>query len=288
MTLRKRSTYLIYFLYGCLLTGFLLVVRFPAATLRQYCTGALERTLPGTTCSIGGINYDFPLTLRMHDIRVTRLHSPEDILVFINDLSVRAEPRQSSARLQAEAYGGQHECRLQIRGKVLTLADFKIHHLDLGQWAGLHGLLGRKVSGLLDVTGAYTGRRGQLMEGEAKGVVTVREGSMELLQPILSLNTINFQSVETEFHLQDRSVTMTKGSLHGVEFNGTFAGTLQMTEPLGSGTLGVSGELTPLALADADPRWKNRASILQTRYKQTTLPFIISGTLAGPLFRFGG
>jgi type II secretion system protein N len=288
MTIRKRPTYIIYFLYACLLTGVLLVVRFPAGTLRHYCTGAMERILPGTTCSIGGINYDFPLTLCMRDIRVTRLHSPEDILVVIKDLWVRAEPRQSGARLLAEAYGGRHECRLQIRGKVLTLADIKIRHLDLGQWGGLQGLLGRKVSGFLDVTGTYMGRWGELMAGEAKGVVAVREGSVELLQPILSLNTLNFQNVETEFHLQNQSVTMAKGNLHGVEFNGTFAGILQLTEPLGSGALGVSGELTPLAPADADPQWKNRASILQTRYKQTTLPFVISGTLAGPLFRFGG
>ena len=287
MTIRQRSLFL-YFLYSCLLTGVLLVVRFPVETLRQYCVGAMERALPGMTCSIGGMDYVFPLTFRIHDIRVTRLHSPEDVFVFVKNLFVRVEPRQSSARLLAEAYGGRQECRMLIKGKALTLADVTVHHLDLSQWGGLQNLLGRKVSGFLEATGAYTGRLDELMAGEAKGIVAVREGSMELLQPILSLDTINFQSIETEFHLRDQRVTITKGNLHGVEFNGTFAGTFTMTAPLGSGALGVSGELTPLSFADADPGWKNRATILQTRYKQATLPFVISGTLAGPLFRFGG
>ena len=288
MAIRKRSMYLIYLFYGCLLTGVLLVVRFPAETLRQYCAGAVERVLPGATCSIGRIDYDFPLALRIRDIRVTLTHKPEEVLLFIKHLSVDVEPRQKSCRLLAEAYDGRHGCRLLIKGDTLVLEDFKIHHFDLGQWGALQTLLGRKVSGFLDVTGAYAGSLGKLMAGEAKGAVAVREGSMELLQPILSLNTLNFQNVETEFHMKEQTVTMRKGNFHGSEFNGTFSGTFRVIDPLGSGTLGVSGILTPLSLADVDPRWKNRATILQTRYKQATLPFVISGTLAGPLFRFGG
>jgi type II secretion system protein N len=288
MAIRKRSMYLIYLFYGCLLTGVLLVVRFPAETLRQYCAGAVEKVLPGTTCSIGRIDYDFPLAFRIRDIRVTLKRQPEDVLFVIKHLSGNVEPRQSSCRLSAEAYDGRHECRLLIKGDTLTLADIKIHHLDLGQWGTLQRLLGRKVTGFLDVTGAYAGRLGKLMAGEAKGVVAVREGSMELLQPILSLNTVNFQNVETEFQLRDQLVTMQKGNYHGAELNGAFSGTFRVSDPLGSGTLEVSGNLTPLSLADVDPRLKNRATILQTRYKQATLPFVISGTLAGPLFRFGG
>jgi type II secretion system protein N len=288
MAARKRAIFLLYVLYGCVLTGVLLVVRFPAQTLRHSCAGVVERIIPGTTCVIGGIDYDFPLTLRIQDIRVTRLHSPEDIFFSAKRLSMRLDLQHAGVHLLMEAYDGQHECRLRIKGEALTLVDVQIQHLDLGQWGALHRLLGRKFSGFLDITGEYSGRLSKLMAGEAKGIAVVREGSIELLQPILSLNAINLQNVVMEIYLQNKVVTMRKGSFHGAEFKGTVSGTFGVNVPMGSSMLMLSGDLTPLLLANVDPQWKNRVTILLKRNKQSTLPFVISGTLAGPLFRFGG
>lgn len=291
MASRRRSILLfpIYLLYGCVLTCVLLVVRFPATMFRQYCAGSVERTIPGTTCVIGGIDYDFPLTLRIHNIRLTRLHSPKDVLFYAKRLSVSADPVQSGFRLVTEAYDGRYECRLLIRGNTFSLTDIKIHHLDLGQWDAFQRVLGRKFSGYLDVTGEYSGRFNQVLAGEAKGIMAVREGSMELLQPILSLSTVTLQSAEMEFHLQDQMVIMKKGHFHGAEINGTFSGTFRVVSPLGNSMLELSGDLTPLSpLAITDQRWKNRATVLQRGYKQSPLPFVVNGTLASPLFRFGG
>ncbi len=293
MTAARRRIWLffLYLLYGSVLITVLLVLFFPTRQFRKYCVETVERMIPGTTCVVGSIGYTFPLTLRFSDIRLRRAQQPRELLVEVPSLSIRADPWRQGFTILAEIYDGRCQCRLFMDrdSGILRLGDVKIHHLNLKKWPGLQKFLGRSISGFLDITGRYSGRFGRILDGEARGTARVHGGSMELLRPILSLDTLGLQDSAMEFTLHDRTLAIGNGSLDGKEFNGTFAGMVHIALPPDQCRMKISGYLAPTPLLiSSDRRWKNVAAVLRRRYKQSALPFVVSGTLTGPQFRFGG
>ena len=286
---RRNLSFFFYLLYGSVLLSILLVVFFPSRKVRQYCTETVERLIPGTKCSIGSVGYGFPLALRFQDIQLTGAKG--DILFSVEFLSVRAELQRPGLYIFARLYDGEYRCRLLMTRNrdTFRLADIEARHLDLGRWEGLQKFLGRNISGFLDFSGYYSWRLGRILGGEAEGMARVHDGSMELLRPILSLNAVTLQDSEIAFQFRNQRLTIKKGNVHGKEFDGIFTGMFQFSLPLTGSILEITGDLTPTpTLVNADQRWKNIAAILRRRYKQSTLPFVVSGTLTSPLFRFGG
>ncbi len=286
---RIRSFFL-YVLYACVLTGILLFVFFPSDKIRQYCTQTVARMVPGTKCLIGSIKFDFPLTLHFSNIRLIGAKKSNETLFFIQSMSVRASFGQPGFHIQARIYDGDLQCRVVIdrNQKTFTLSEVQLHHFNLGKWPGLRNSLQRDISGHLDISGRYSGRSDQILSGEAEGVATVYEGSMELLQPILTLSSVDFSRSEMKFTLGKGNLTLKEGTFHGREFDGTFTGKFHLTFPLNESMLELTGELAPTqSLVAVDRRWANVMALLRNRYRQPKLPFTVSGTLIAPQFRFG-
>jgi type II secretion system protein N len=286
----RYSSVLFYLPYGVFLVCLLLVVFFPAKKIRRYCVTTVEQILPGTTCLIGSADYTFPLTLNFRDIRLSEKQRPEDIILAVQSLSVTANPRISGLGVIARLYDGELRCRLFVgrNNGTLILSDVEIRHIDLGKWKKLHEFLGRDISGLLNVSGHYSGNLKHILQGEAEGEATVRHGSMELLQPVLSLTAVNLKDSKIEFMFRNRILKITKGSFQGAEFDATFNGMFHVALPSDSSMLEITGDLIPtLSLINSDSRWKSITTILKKRYRQSTIPFVVSGTLAGPRFRIG-
>ncbi len=282
--------YILYFLYGCILTSILLVVFFPADKFRLYLALKVEKEFQGIACRIESAEYHFPLTIRFKNIHLSEIHRPEHAFIVINDLSITGNLRRQF-KISGHLYGGEFQSRLSItqHSGSLRLADIRIHHINLEKWTELRSCLGRDLSGYLDIAGSYSGNLKGLLDGEAKGSAMLHDGSVELLQPILSLTEVNVRRSEVKFTLQQRVVTLGKSSFNGLEFDGTFRGMFHIAFPFDKSMFEITGNVSPTpSLIRTYWQWKNAADMLKRRYKQSTLPFVVNGTLGSPRFRFGG
>ncbi len=291
LTPRSRTVTLGYFFYGVVLLAVLLIVFFPAKKIRNYCSSTIEQIFPGTTCRIGSISYGFPLTLHFHNVRVIEKGESEEDIVSVRSLSFQADFQHPGVRVLADLYDGKLHCRLFVNRSngTISLNDIEVHHVDLGKWGRLQKIIGRDLFGYLDLSGRYEGNIKEILQGEAEGSAMVHGGGIELLHPILSLTSISLRHSDIKFMFRNRILTITNGSFHGTEFDCSFNGMFHIAFPSSRSMLELSGDLKPtVSLVNTDKRWKNIETIMQRRFRQSTIPFVVNGSLAAPQFRFGG
>ncbi len=281
----------LWLLYGFVLTGILLYVRFPAEELKRFSSEYVEALFPGTDCRIGSLSYSFPLTLKAREIRLSAAEKPDQVVFETSSLAIRPHlrfPLQEFV-LSGELYGGSHRSILQLHEKgAFSLQGLEITNLQLQQLQYLQEQLGRSLAGKVTINGEYFGSFDRLTKGEARGRVELIEGSLELLQPILSLNSIDLQRSAFDFELKELELIIGKGMFDGNELKGGFAGSIGIEETFFGSEFDLDGDLEVRdTLLSGNTRVKSIVSSLQRRHKRTTLPFTLSGTVDKPLFRFG-
>ncbi len=282
----------LWLLYGFVLTGILLYVRFPGAAVKKYCAGYVEKVFPGIDCGIGALSFGLPLTFKVSDVRLTKVEQPDDVIFAAQSFAIRPHlsyPIQVFT-LSGDMYDGAYTSELTLKRKkgAFSLTKLTIENLDLQKLTYLQEQLDRDFTGRLTVTGEYSGVLGRLLEGEARGNIEIDKGSMELLQPVLSLNTIDLQKAEFGFQFKDHELQIQEGSFNGEELEGNFSGYIEVLSPWLESEFDVAGDLeVHTALLEGSPRVKSIVSSLQRRHKRVTLPFNVSGSVDNPLFRFG-
>ena len=121
----------------------------------------------------------------------------------------------------------------------------------------------------------------------AKGVVQIVTGSMSLLQPILSLSTIEFERVAVNIMLKMAFSVLLKGNCREGILIADFTGELRLASPLLDSNIQLNGHLEPDdSFLRSHPREQQIVQRLLQRYKMTVLPFKVGGTVKRPLFRF--
>ncbi len=288
----RPLTIVLWLLYGLVLTGILLYVRFPTDVFKKFCIEYAETVFPGTVCKIGSLSYSFPLTFKAADVRLLNEQQLDKVVFEATSFTIRPHLRYPGKEftLAGDIYGGTHSCLLSLPGEkgAFVISELEIMNLDLQRLGYQQGQLGRSFTGRMNIAGEYAGVLGRLTEGEARGRVEIEEGSLELLQPILSLNVLDLQNSEFDFQLKDYELQIGKGKFDGQELKGEFAGNIGMETNWLESELDIVGDLEVRAsLLSGSTRVKSIVSSLQRRHKQATLPFNISGLVDDPLFRFG-
>jgi len=279
-------------LYGMILTGVLLVVRFPKAKFKSFCTGFIEKRISEVHCSIGQIEYDFPATFRLQNIVFQPLEKQNGKGVEISQLVITADMKDlgKSFYLSANVYGGQGKCRLFIKDKndAFVLSDCHFTHIDMGKMGYLQGQLGRRFTGIVDLDGGYTGRVDKIGRGKFEGTLSIQNATMNLINPILDIENIRLHKADMNISINNKEADLEKVRFQGPEFSGAMSGKIKIMSPwMGSG-LNMRGELAPLAsLLARNPEVKGLMILSQKQHRRSILPFMVSGTLAAPEFRFG-
>lgn len=294
MAIRKEyiGVCILCILYGIILTGILLYVRFPSVAFKQFCIMSIEKRIPGVHCSIGHIGYKFPSTIIFHDIVFRPIQDEQKKVFEFQKVLIKANLKKlgNVFELSTEAYSGRGECRLIIKNRKgeFALAGLRIHHLNLKNLVYFQEILGRNFSGLLDFDGEYDGRINELDLGMLQGALSIKDATMKLLNPILELENIALQEVKLDVTIKDKNVTLEKGSFHGLDLSGTVSGKFKISSPWTSSLLSLKGGVTPLApLLRRNAQIAKLVRFSQEQHKRPILPFTVSGTVTGPLFRFG-
>jgi type II secretion system protein N len=283
---------LFYLVYAVVLTTVLLYIRFPTEKVKLYCEKRIEHFLPPeSVCRIGRIDYQFPLSVKVTNVQLTEIVDGIHSQLLVSRLAVSPDfanmPR--TFVLNGEIYQGNFGLNLtvDVRGKSFQLSDIHLNGFNLGKWANDFSLLDRKISGIVGFTGTYQGKYTSPLEGEGKGKLVITDGSVELIQPVLSLSSLEFDRIAVDMTHKMGVLGFVGGEVLGKEISADFTGEMKATVPLINSNILFSGHLTPKeGFLAAHPAEKHVVEQLLRRYKTPVLPFKVGGSIIRPTFRF--
>jgi type II secretion system protein N len=274
-----------------LLTALLLYVRFPEEKFKIYCEKHIERLSPGSDCNISRFVYNFPFSAVLETVKITRTISGQETEMIVDRLAVTPEILQfwKTFRISGEMYSGLFEARLDLdrKAEIFQLTDIYFEGLEAGSLVESIGISDRKLTGSFEFAGRYQASTDAPGDGVGSGVAQVVAGSMSLLQPILSLSTIEYDHLAVNLSQQNGIVTFADGELAGEEIVANFIGEMHLDSPLIMSNISISGYLEPDdAFLRNHPEEQQFVQRLLQKYEATVLPFKIGGTVQRPLFRF--
>jgi type II secretion system protein N len=281
----------LYFAYAVALTVILLYVRFPAEKIEAYCTARVERLFQGSTCEIDRVTYRFPISAVFESLHLIREIDGEEYDLVIDRLEISPEPLRfwSVFTLQGEMYSGRFDLDLFLdrKAQMFQLANIHFAGLEAGELIKGIGITEREISGILEATGNYLAPNSRPGSGTGDGFFQMTTGSMSLLQPILSLSTIEFDQVALSLTYEDGLLELIGGGLLGKDIVADFTGEMRMASPFLNSNILLSGNIEPdNGFLETHPAEKEVVDRLLQRYKMTVLPFKVGGTVKRPLFRF--
>lgn len=280
-----------YLIFAVMVAALVLFARFPAEKIKYSCEKRIERLLPGSSCHIGEVAFTFPLSVIFKNIKVSREINGQKSIALVDSLILSPKPLQfwKAYSLTGALYSGQLEAELAVDREAETFQLTAIHlkGLQVGGFTESIGLTERKISGLVNFSGEYLAKSEQPGQGTGKGQVQVSGGSMQLLQPILALQAIEFNKVTMKVSQEKGLLRIDEGKLLGKELQTDFTGELQLASPLLNSRLLLTGQMTlDKEYLGSNPKEQKVVQRLLKRYKTTALPFKVGGTVKRPLFRF--
>ncbi len=284
--------YLLYGLYALLLIAILLYARFPAESYRQYCQATLQRHFPEWETRIGDITFHPSGSMVFHHIALSGTFDGKPSALLVNKLTLQVNPRQfPELAVAAELYSGRLTAELVVNWKdrQFRLDELHLAEVALAQLVEGLALANREVTGDLEFIGNYQASWDEPTVGRGQGKVVISSGSFGLLQPILSLATLEFSQLNAEIEFQGKDLQLLAAVLNSQTLGAQFSGKARLAPLLPESELALSGLLKPEeAFLKANPREQMLVQRLKRRYNTPGLPFLVGGTVSGPTFRFGG
>ena len=292
--IRKNKEWFGYALYAVLITAALLYLLFPAEAIKDYLETKGERSNSRFGLSIGQVSPSLPFGLKLLQAQVSQSAHPNKVVFRADRLSIRPTIGSllgGKLRLCFEglAYDGVLEGCANLGEKGLQgpfSASIVLKEILMGK-VDLPSLIGRHVEGSLDGTIIYNGKNNHLIEGSGEAALRLSDGRLELLQPILSLDSIDFDQVSIKMALQNRKISLTQVALEGPNMRGTLSGIISLRKEIGNSRLDLRGTIEPFSdFFESLPGTQDTVKLFKRLLKRGTLSFIIRGTLTEPSLQF--
>jgi type II secretion system protein N len=287
--LTKRA--LVYFLWGLVFAGILIVWKFPYQRLQERLVAIASAQL-GVKFEITDMSPTLPFGLKLAKCAVRTMEPESKVFFEANRVRLRFKVlpllRGSLAfTLRSQAYGGTlsgdvrltpfydvRKYQLSVRGQKIQLKD----------QSPISTLLGRPISGKISGDINLTGPLDDLVNASGGGEFQLEEGSCPIDSAYLTTRTLEGLEVSATIELSGGSLKITECEFKGQGFQGTVSGKVILQPRLAESTLNLAGE----GQLDGDmlnlPADKRRvAAAFLNRGKP--LPFKVRGTVAEPEFR---
>jgi type II secretion system protein N len=278
-------------LYGLVLTGVLLVVRFPAEKVEGYLAVKIATLSHGAAVDIGQCGYTFPAMLRCDHLAIGTSGKKEEMVVLENlTISPLTSGFGLKYNLAGEIAGGTFRTVAEFSplNKTVALRSLALASLDLSRAGFVKQGLQREISGLLDFSGsmAVSLDGGGVITQEGK--LSVREGDFVLRQQILLADRLQMAPMEVKLSYGKGVLQLRDGSLRGKQLVVDFAGELQPDDTLATWKMALKGSMTPVQeYVGGNPQLQRVVKRLQRQFTGDSLPYMVSGSLGVPHFRFG-
>ena len=284
-----------YVLYGLLLTLGLLYYRFPSDAFRDYLQTSAARVNPGIVLSIERVSPTYHLGIRLLGTQVSHKGILRGHLFKAENLLIRPDMWslfQGKWKLLFDglAYRGsiKGSAKFVERGiKAPFKLSVELKEIHIDDYENLRGLIGRHVKGGMSAVISYSGSYDALMNGAGEARLTLSNGQVELLQPILNLKAIDFREIGAKMVLRNGRIELTQAELKGPNMQGTLSGVVMLNRDFSKSSLELKGTMEPLG-----DFYKSLAGNLgetkffKQRLKGGKISFMIQGAVGQPQIRF--
>lgn len=288
----SRRAWFGYGVFAVLVTACSLYFRFPAAEVGDYLDRSIKDLNPDLSFVAAEIKPWPPLLLRITDMKV--VSAGVDIPLVVADDLVAGPQILSFAQgksvyvFKGKAYNGEFGGRLQRQSDAIGLgtAVLSCSGIDLASYEYLSEMLGRHLGGILSGSVDFQSETNRLLDGEGRTELRVLEGRVELLQPLLGLDTIGFNNLTVDAALA-RGVLTANIKLDGPELQGNMSGTVRVMADIGQSRLAFKGAIEPQdQLYEQYPQVAAAFNLLKKKMKNGMYSFAVSGTVQQPKFSF--
>jgi type II secretion system protein N len=291
----KHRTILGYVLYGLILAMALLYFRFPSDAVEDYFQARGERANPPLSLSADRIGPLIPFGLKFVKTRVSLKDSPSSLVLNADRISVRPSflsllGVKSDFSFRCAAYKGDTSGSIRLwqdENARSVDTEIELTNVDLGEYAYLRELIGRRVTGTLSGTIVYNGQYKPILDGSGEANLSLSEGMVELAEPFLTLKSIDFDELEIDMVLKKKKIDVGRLEFKGKQLQGALSGTITLKEALEESVLRLSGTIEPFAaLFESATGIEETVEFLRGRIDQGTFTFMIEGTLSQPKIKF--
>jgi len=292
--LSKNKRWLGYIFYCIILAVGLLYYRFPSEALRDYLQTRANNSNTPFSLSIDRIRLWPPFGLRLGQTEILLKGKPAVKVFRADSLFVRPEAwsflkGKSRYCFECLAYGGDISGCIRLEENSIAApfdTEIELKNIRIGTCEYLKDLVGRHVDGILYGTICYSGQQKDLMGGAGEVNLKILDGRVEILLPILSLESIDFSEVKIDMVLKKQRINLTRLELEGPQLKGILSGTISLKRDFAKSTLNLRGRIEPLAsfLKNSGGVY-NTLRLLKKRLRRGTLAFIIRGTIGEPKIR---
>ena len=290
-----RKKYFGYALYSILLTFGLLFYRFPSDAYRDYFQAITNSINPQFLLLIEKIHPSFPFDLNLLHPKLSLKADPNKRVFVAENLLIRPDLRsflkdESIYYFDCLAYDGDLKGNVRF-AKTGTNASFstsiELKDIDIDDFTRLSDLIEGNIRGVLGGSITYGGNYNFLIDGIGEANLRISDGHMELLYPILSFKSIDFDEMLIKMSLGNRTIGLASVELKGRMIHGTLSGTVGLKKEVSQSRLNLKGTIMFLASLDKYNKdaSKTLGPFLQSR-KRNKLSFVIQGTLTEPRLRF--
>jgi len=271
----KTKRWIIYTIYCILVTFLFLYLCFPSDNAAGYIQSTFLGNNPDVVFSFDSATPCVPPGLRLNNVEIG-LRSAPDVVFRAGALKIRPVlakflTGKVSLIMNTDAYGGKMHTDIHFANRFSTEGPVSIHNgfsaINLGQCPALHAAAGRRIGGILSGTFSYDVRSDRITGGTGSAHFSLLDGSVQLLKDIFSLSQMDFNTMETDLTLKNRTLTITRMEIAGNEFSGSFSGRIFLKEEISRSRLSIKGTIRIHAI---------------NRDISTTL----NGTIANPVPRF--
>ena len=284
-----------YALYGILLTVTLFYLRFPSDALREYLQSTADRVNPDLHLFIERVSLSFPFGLKLIQARLSLKEDPEAVLLKADAISFSPKvlsflQGDSEYGFVCSAYDGD------LKGRIILIKNdprssfntsIALKSLRISDDSPLSRIIRHNMEGVLSGTITYSGKDRFLKDGTGEADLTLSDGWIRFMQPILSLETINFNEILLKINLKNQRLNVTRFELNGDKIRGTASGTIYLRKEFLKSSINLRGNIEPFAdfLAELTESIDIIKLFKQGR-KGGKLSFNIRGTIKDPRFRF--
>jgi type II secretion system protein N len=284
-----------YLLFALILTAALLYFRFPSDALRDYLEATAGRANPRLVLSVDRVEPRFPIGLKFVKTEVALKDMPDRVILKADSLLLKRElwsllQGESKYCFHCLAYKGNvsgsvHFNKDRTRGFIDM--EIELSNIRIGDYAYLSYLIGRHVEGTLGGTVSYGGPYNLLMDGSGEANLTLSHGRVELLQPFLTFESIDFSEMEIEMVLKKQKINLTSLELKSQQLHGTLSGTITLKKEFAKSRLDLKGTIEPFAaLFTGTAGIPDTVKFFKQRLEGGTISFVILGTLGEPRIEF--
>lgn len=290
LMLKKLSLTFIFLFYAVILLAVLLVVRFPKDAVLTRVEQKIENRFPGYSCEISDIRYIYPRSIMIEGVAITKPDQQSQLPV--TNILVTPDLKNILTRfdMSLELFEGTLNTRviLHRENNRVELPTLEISGVNLKEVSFLEQSLGRGVDGIVELSGRYSGDRGQIINGAFSGTIGIKDFQMELKRPILQSKQVVFTELRTFIQLKNGLVEVVDGTAAGPFYDANFNGSIKLRRLWRASILSVGGTISPKQeYLEKNRQVARAAALLYKKYKSSTIPYKLTGTLEDPVFIFG-